>query len=356
MSTCTTSPASPPSSATCSLDAQARGARSNTRSALAPRNRPRASSSSSRRVQPLERRRRDDHRVVGAEQHLAATVSPQITHEFGWVTPDRVGRGVDVHVGVLARERDHLLGPRVANVPGDDHQLGEVEGDVVEVGDRAAGLRAAQRPGVAHLRAEWHPERHALGVQGIEVAVVGWQPPQPGHDAQATEAQLAHAAAQLAHGVHRAVQVDRGETGEAGGKARHERRDLVVGDQRPPWPVPRADQADVDPAAVHGGDRGLQRGLLDRDLLPRPASKRREHLVAQKAPGRVLHPGVDDHHPSLTASQGGRGAPLARRGGRVRLAKDPASRRPRAPPGDVAREPGRPRAARGLGPPAAGWP
>ena len=156
-----------------------------------------------------------DHRVVRAEQDLLAPVGAQVADELGRIAAGRVGGGVDVDVRVLARQRDHLLGPRVADVAADDHELGEVERDVVEVRDRPAGLGGAQRPGVADLQAERDAELDALGVERVVAAVVGRQAPQPRDHAQALEAELADAAPQLAHRGHRLVQVDRGERDEA---------------------------------------------------------------------------------------------------------------------------------------------
>ena len=70
----------------------------------------------------------------------------QVGDELGRIAARSVGRGVDVDVLVLARDGDHLLGPRVADVPAHDGQLGEVDRDLVDVGDRAAGLRRRSGP------------------------------------------------------------------------------------------------------------------------------------------------------------------------------------------------------------------
>src|SRR5204862_7904529 len=64
---------------------------------------------------------------------------------------------------VLARVRDHLLGPWIADVPADDHELGKVQRELVDVGNRPAGLRRARRPGVPNLGAERHPELVIVG-------------------------------------------------------------------------------------------------------------------------------------------------------------------------------------------------
>ena len=51
--------------------------------------------------------------------------------------PDRVCRGIDIDVVVFAGDRDHLLGPRVADVAAHDRELGKVQRHLVDVGNRA---------------------------------------------------------------------------------------------------------------------------------------------------------------------------------------------------------------------------
>jgi hypothetical protein len=200
-----------------------------------------------------------------------------------------------VDVRVLAGERHHLLRPRVADVAGDDHQVREIERHVVEVGDRAAGLRRAQGAGVADLRAERDAQLDTLRVERVVAAVVRRPAPEPRHHAQALEPELGDAAAQLPHRADRVAQVDRREPAEPVGVLRDPRGDLVVGDQRPVRRVPGADQAVVDAARVHRDQRRGQRDRLGGDLHAGPAPQRLQHVVGQEADGRMLQPGVDDH-------------------------------------------------------------
>ena len=64
---------------------------------------------------------------------------------------------------------------------------------------------------MADLKAERNIELDALRVQRIVSTVVGGQAPEPGHDPKAAEAQLAHTTPELAHGLHRAREIDRCE-------------------------------------------------------------------------------------------------------------------------------------------------
>jgi len=121
-----------------------------------------------------------DHRVVAAEEALAASAPTQKVDEAPGVAPGLVGGGVDVDVGVLRREGDHLVGPGVADVSADDLELGEIQGHAIEVGDGATGIGFAQGSRVADLEAKGHPELDALRVERVVAAIVGRQAPQPG--------------------------------------------------------------------------------------------------------------------------------------------------------------------------------
>src|SRR5438874_5622920 len=102
-------------------------------------------------VQALQRR---PGRMVGAEQHLVAAVTAEEGDDLGRIARGDVGGGVDVDLGLLGGERDHLRCPRVADVTTDDRELWEVERHTVQVGDWAPGLGLAQRAGVSDLEAE----------------------------------------------------------------------------------------------------------------------------------------------------------------------------------------------------------
>ena len=124
------------------------------------------------------------------------------------------------------------------------------------------------------------------------MAVVRRQAPEPLDDAQGDEAVLLHAAAQLAHGVHRTQQVDRRNAAEAIRVLGHGLGDEVVRDQRPRRPPPRGEEPQPDPARVHGLERLLD-GELARNPAPRPTPQGVEHRMAQEVGGRMLHPDVD---------------------------------------------------------------
>src|SRR3984893_6634559 len=129
-----------------------------------------------------------NHWIVGAEQNFA--LSRPGFHEANKFLgkPSRsVCRGIDVDVLMLAGYSDHFFGPRIAEVPTHDHQLRKVKGHLVDVGDRASGLRRAQRAGVTYLRAERHAAFDAFGEQRVVAAVGGWGVPEPGHHPQTHE-------------------------------------------------------------------------------------------------------------------------------------------------------------------------
>jgi hypothetical protein len=166
-------------------------------------------------------------------------VAAEILDQLARVAAHLVRRRVDVDVRVLGREGDHLGHPRDADVTPDDLQVRELERDVVQVGNGAARLRRTERPGVTDLQAEGDAELGALGVEPVVAAVVGREVPEPGQDAQRPEAELAHAAPELAHRVHRAVEIDRADAHQAARVGTHVCRHLVVGDERALRPPPR---------------------------------------------------------------------------------------------------------------------
>jgi hypothetical protein len=172
--------------------------------------------------------------------------------------------------------------------------LGEVERDLVDVGDRPSGLGGTQRTRVAGLRAERDPEVHAGREQRVVATVRRRQLPQPRHDAERDEA-FVDAPAQLAHRGHRLAQIGPRDAAQAGRMGGDDGSDLVVVDQRSFGPIPGRRQSQADASFVHGRDRRLERQRRVEARHPEPAAQRVEHLVVRMAQRRVLHPDVD--HP-----------------------------------------------------------
>src|SRR5439155_25601092 len=121
--------------------------------------------------------------MVRPEHDLLPSVPAEVLDELARIAADGVGGRIDVDVRILRRERDHLRRPRIADVPADDPQLGELEGDTVEVGDGPSGRRGTERAGVPDLETERDPQHGAFGVERIVAAIVRWQIPEPGDDA-----------------------------------------------------------------------------------------------------------------------------------------------------------------------------
>ncbi len=205
-----------------------------------------------------------------------------------------VGRGVDVDALILRRQRDHLVGPGIADVPADDRQLREVEGHAVEIGNRPPRLRGLQRPRVPHLKAEGNAQLHALRVERVVAPVIRRQLPQPRQHPQPHEAKLLHRAAKLAHRLHRLRQVHRRHPEEAVGMGRHEGRHLIVVDQRPLRPPPSRHQRLRHPSSVERPHRQPQRDRRRNLRHPHPPPERREHLVPHEPRRRMLNPRIDD--------------------------------------------------------------
>ena len=247
-------------------------------------------------------------------------VAAQVVDQVAGIAAGLVGGGVDVDVGVLGGQRDHLRGPRVADMTAHDDQLGELQRDGVQVGDRPARLGGAQRPGVPDLQAERDAQLDAFGVQRVVAAVAGRQVPQPRHHPQRPEAKITHAAPQLPHRVHGAGQVDGGDPGEPARVPADGRGYGIVGNQRPARPPPGAQHPDLHARRVHRRRR-LEGNLVPAELPGGPASQRIEHRVGQQFCRRMLHPGIDDHHAS---------PPVA-----VRIRNTPRESRPGPAPEDT---------------------
>ena len=215
-----------------------------------------------------------------------AAAGPHVGDELGRIAAGRVGGGVDVDVGVLARDRDHLLGPRVADVAADDRQLGEVERDLVDVGDRPAGLRRAQRAGVADLRAERDAELDARGVERVEAAVGRRRLPQPGQHAQALEAVVRRRGG-AARGRRPSAGARSTAAMPAGGRVpRHRaRRPRRCRSAAPRGPCQARDHGLRDAGRVERleGDRERDRSVGSAPAGP--AAQRGEHVVREEAAG-----------------------------------------------------------------------
>ena len=94
-------------------------------------------------------------------------------------------------------------------------QVGKLECNAIEIGDGPSGLRFPERSGMSDLRAERNVEFAALRKQRIVAPVVGRQPPHPRQDAQPLETVMLHTPTQLAHPVHRSIEIDGRDADEA---------------------------------------------------------------------------------------------------------------------------------------------
>ena len=181
-------------------------------------------------------------------------------------------------------------------MPADDRQLGEVERDLVDVGDRSAGLRGTHRAGVAHLGAERHPELDAGRIQRVVAAIRGRRLPQPGNHAQPDESELRRrsAAALERHPSAWPGSRPRGPRSDPGA-SRPSRRPRHWRSTDRPEPCHALSRPNEIPAASIAAIVTSIGSSSARDLLPRPAPKRLEHLLSQEPQRRVLHPDVDRH-------------------------------------------------------------
>ena len=83
------------------------------------------------------------------------------------------------------------------------------------------GARVARpkRARVTDLQAKRNAELDALGIDRIVTTIVGWEAPEPRQLANTDETELRHATPELAHGIHRAMQIHRADSDEAFGCA-----------------------------------------------------------------------------------------------------------------------------------------
>lgn len=154
-------------------------------------------------------------REIGPEHHLPLPRGVRKRNQLVGVILGQISTRVDVHILMLPGDRDHLGRPRVANMSGDDLELGELQRDGVDVGDGAASLAGTQGARVADLRAEWDVELNALHEQRPIVRVRRRQVPQPGHDAQTLEPFVDDVVRQLCDRGDRVVQVHRRQPEDA---------------------------------------------------------------------------------------------------------------------------------------------
>src|SRR5499427_7231488 len=105
-----------------------------------------------------------------------------------------MGGGVEVKLGMPPHEGDHLVYPRPAAEAADDGQLGEVDGDLVEMA-RVAEVVGAIR-GVVHGRVDAHGnvELGGLGVERVVAPIAGGDAVHQGGDAEGLELLLPYAA------------------------------------------------------------------------------------------------------------------------------------------------------------------
>ena len=177
-------------------------------------------------------------------------------------------------------------------------KLGEVDRHLVDVGDRPAGLRRAQRAGVADLGAERHAELDAGGVQRVVATVGRRRLPQPRHDAQPLEAELGRRS-----GAARARPA-------SGGRGRRRRApakrsgcsatQAATSSLEISAPSCGACQAlsspTLDAGLVHRRDRRRRSGSSSSGTSRRSSDAASANISwSQEAARRMLHPGVDGH-------------------------------------------------------------
>lgn len=172
-----------------------------------------------------------------------------------------------------------------------DFKIGEIERDFFQIRNGASGFGGLQGPGMSDLGAERNIEFAAFGVQRVVASIIGRQVPQPRHDPKAFEAEVFHASAQFADGVHGFEQVRGGETCKSPGMGFDQSLHLIVADKPSGRAAPSRKQPQTHVRSVHGGD-GRFRGDGLKSLCAVPTAKGFEHLMGGKALRRVLHPYV----------------------------------------------------------------
>ena len=116
------------------------------------------------------------------------------------------------------------------------------------------------------------------------------------------ESELLHTAPQFPNAIHGTVQINRADAGKPSRMGANRRGNLVVRQKGSVRAPPRRRQCLGDTRAIKRGQGQLDGKLFGNHLELHPSTKRREHLMADEASGRVLNPGVDDrlrHEPIL---------------------------------------------------------
>ena len=146
----------------------------------------------------------------------------------------------------------------MTDVAGDDSEFRKFQGDVLEVGNRAARLGWQEGTGMADLQAEGNAELDTLGLQGIVAAIVRRKIPQPGNDSEPTKPQFPHATAEFPDPVHGPREINRGDACESIRMTANALRDFVVRDHRPGGAPPGGEQAQSHTGFIHDAQGVLQ--------------------------------------------------------------------------------------------------
>ena len=84
-------------------------------------------------IQPSQCLSGGDHWIVTAKQHLVTTLVPHELYELWGVSIGGVGRGINKNVGVLCCNRNGLVCPGVTNMATHNHQIREVQCNLIEI-------------------------------------------------------------------------------------------------------------------------------------------------------------------------------------------------------------------------------
>ena len=223
--------------------------------------------------------RQADHDLV--LQQRVAELHELFPARTGHAEIARMVRGsVGVEVRVPAQQRDHLVDPGPAAEGGDDAQLREVHGDLVQMARMAKVVWPVV--GVVHVGVDAHRDvqLHAFRVERVVAAVAGRNHVVERRNPHRPKTAFLHQAHQLAHAAHAVVRADRRQPDEALGILRENVADeLVAG----------AQHADLDAGAIHQGDEGGNRHAVLLGGFGRPAgvsAPREDALVVGEAVAR----------------------------------------------------------------------
>src|SRR6516225_8873721 len=121
-----------------------------------------------------------------------------------------------MEIGEFHRHRNQLVDPRETDMSSDDDKLREFKHHVFKIGDQAADFGASERPRMADLGTERYAGIDASRINRIVSAIIGWEIPQPWHDANANERLSIDPAPNLTHSLHRPFQIDTRQAAEPG--------------------------------------------------------------------------------------------------------------------------------------------